>query len=110
MSGRNASERFILMLKAAAERSLWRIDRFVRDRPGEDLPLITTEQIARFAGLVRRNGRIDDNQTFQMLALSGCRASVCRRYGQRAYDARDVLEHLARWTGSWAYVDTEQAL
>lgn len=105
MPGVKATERFMVMLRESASRSCSVIDRFIRERPGIDPPLITMEQIARAAGLVRRNGRIDDNQTYHMLALAHVRSSAGRRYGQRVFDARDVLHCLARWSGNWGYVD-----
>lgn len=99
-----AQERLVSMLRASAALSCWKLARFIEDRPGIK-PLVTMEQIARMAGLVRRNGRIDDNQTYHMLALAGCRADVGRKYGQRVFDARDVLQCLARFSGQWAFVD-----
>ena len=65
---------------------------------------VTIEQIARWAGLTRRNGRIDDNQAFHMMQLAQCPVSKTRKYGMRCWDAREAMQALARWTGSWAWV------
>lgn len=70
----------------------------------DGVKVVSLETIARMAGLTRRNGRVDDNEAYHMLALSGCRGAVGRKYGMKCYDSKDVLDRVARWCGSWAFV------
>ena len=39
-----------------------------------------------------------------MMQLAQCPVSKTRKYGMRCWDAREAMQALARWTGSWASV------
>ena len=91
-------------LKDAGIRLLPKLNEFVRARKTTESFLVTIEQIARWAGLTRRNGRIDDNQAYRMMMLAESSASKVRRYGMRCWDAREAMQALAKWTGAWAWV------
>ena len=53
---------FEMNLKDAAIRLLPKLNEFIESRKTTESFAVTIEQIARWAGLTRRNGRIDDNQ------------------------------------------------
>ena len=95
---------FEINLKDAGIRLLPKLNEFIQSRMTTESFLVTIEQIARWAGLTRRNGRIDDNQAFHMMQLAQCPVSKTRKYGMRCWDAREAMQALARWTGSWAWV------
>ena len=85
---------FEMNLKDAAIRLLPKLNEFIESRKTTESFAVTIEQIARWAGLTRRNGRIDDNQAFHMMQLAQCpvsrpastgcaagmRARPCRRW------------------------------
>lgn len=91
-------------LKDAAVRLLPKLNEFIRSRVTTESFMVTMEQVARWAGLVRRNGRVDDNQTYHMMGLAQVPASRVRRYGQRCWDAREALDALARWSGQYQWL------
>ena len=61
---------FEMNLKDAGIRLLPKLNEFIQSRKTTESFLVTIEQIARWAGLTRRNGRIDDNQAFHMMPVS----------------------------------------
>ena len=91
-------------MKDAAVRLLPKLTDFIRARATTENHLVTIEQIARWAGLVRHNGRIDDNQAYHMLNLARVPVSRVRKYGMRCWDAREVMDALARWTGQYQWI------
>ncbi|WP_340505264.1 hypothetical protein [Bifidobacterium breve] len=93
-----------ITLKDAGIRLLPKLNEFIRARKTTESFLVTIEQVARWSGLVRRNGRIDDNQAYRMMTLANVPVSKIRRYGMRCWDAREALQALAKWTGSWAWM------
>lgn len=66
---------FEMNLKDAAIRLLPKLNEFIESRKTTESFAVTIEQIARWAGLTRRNGRIDDNQAFHMMQLAQCPVS-----------------------------------
>lgn len=95
---------FEMTLKDAGIRLLPKLNDFIRSRRTTESFEVTIEQIARWAGLVRRNGRIDDNQAYRLMMLANVPVSRVRRYGMRCWDAREALQALATWTGSYAWL------
>lgn len=99
-----SKQTFELNLKDAGVRLLPRLNEFIQARRTTESFLVTIEQLARWSGLTRRNGRIEDNQTYRMMQLAGCPPAKARKYGMRCWDAREALQCIAKWTGSWAWV------
>lgn len=93
-----------ITLKDAGIRLLPKLNEFIRSRKTTESFEVTIEQVARWAGLTRRDGRIDDNQAYRMMMLAECPVSKVRKYGMRCWDAREALQVLAKWTGSWAWM------
>lgn len=91
-------------LKDAGTRLLPKLHDFIQARSTTDSFLIRAEQLARWAGLTRRNGRIDDNQLYHLLQLAQVPSNKVRQYGQRCWDAREVFENMAKWSGAYQWL------
>ena len=96
---------FEINLKDAGIRLLPKLNEFIESRKTTESFAVTIEQIARWAGLTRRNGRIDDNQAFHMMQLAQCPArrpaSTGCAAGMRARPCRRWPGGPARGLGWW---------
>ncbi|PLS24352.1 hypothetical protein BLI708_06620 [Bifidobacterium imperatoris] len=97
-------ETFEQTLKDCAVRSLPKLHDFIAARKTTESFLVTAEQIARWSGLVRRTGRIDDNQLWEMMRRADCPPSKVRKYGMRCWDAREAFEALAKYAGAYGWL------